>query len=138
MREGPGGMAPERCIPVSNIPVWDYSGGSPNQRADVPRQPQPEPEVSPRRIAQGVVSLVAIGFLVWQLIGPGGLFNAKSAVVDKFIRQYQIADSLGSAMDKCVQAGLVAAALLQANEAERYASWKSIEGNVCAAAGVRR
>lgn len=104
----------------------------------MPRQPQPEPEVSQRRIAQGIVSLLAIAFLVWQLLGPGGLFNSKSAVVDDFIRQYNIADSAGSAMDKCVQAGLVAAALLQANEAERYATWKSIETDTCAAVGITR
>jgi hypothetical protein len=49
-----------------------------------------------------------------------------------------VARNGGSAMDRCVQAGMVAAAFLQANAEGRYQDWKKIEDRDCAAAGLRR
>jgi hypothetical protein len=52
-------------------------------------------------------------------------------------RQYRIvAEGGGGAMDRCVQAGIVAASWLQANAAGRYQEWKEIERRDCRAAGV--
>lgn len=50
----------------------------------------------------------------------------KSIAIDA-IKQYEIAKKNGSAMDAYVQAGVVAAAFLQANDEENYKKWKSIE-----------
>jgi hypothetical protein len=52
-------------------------------------------------------------------------------------RQYRIvAEGGGRAMDRCVQAGIVAASWLQANAAGRYQEWKEIERRDCRAAGI--
>lgn len=43
------------------------------------------------------------------------------------VKQYEIAKKNGSAMDAYVQAGMVAAAFLQAKDEENYKKWKKIE-----------
>jgi hypothetical protein len=55
--------------------------------------------------------------------------NAK--VVRDAEREYQIASSSGSSVDRCVQAGLVAAAHLQAHNQPSYQSWKMREAADC-------
>jgi hypothetical protein len=52
------------------------------------------------------------------------------------VAQYKIAAESGKAMDRCVQAGMVAAAYLQAKDQEHYAKWKDIEHSDCKVAGV--
>ena len=55
------------------------------------------------------------------------------------VEQYTIvAQGGGTAMDRCVQAGMVAAAFLQANVAGRYQDWKERERSDCKAAGLSR
>jgi hypothetical protein len=55
------------------------------------------------------------------------------------VEQYTIVvQGGGSAMDRCVQAGMVAAAFLQANAANRYEEWKERERTDCGAAGLPR
>ena len=55
------------------------------------------------------------------------------------VEQYSIVvQGGGSAMDRCVQAGMVAAAFLQAKAAGRYEEWKERERMDCRAAGVPR
>lgn len=43
------------------------------------------------------------------------------------VKQYEIAKRSGSDMDAYVQAGMAAAAFLQANDEENYKKWKEIE-----------
>lgn len=62
--------------------------------------------------------------------------NAK--VAEDAVAQYQITQSSGSAMDRCVQAGIVAAAYLQAQDQPQYERWKATESSDCAAAGLPR
>ena len=50
--------------------------------------------------------------------------------------QYELADKHGTAIDKCVQAGLASAAYLQAQNEDKYRHWKAIEGLACVNAGV--
>lgn len=50
--------------------------------------------------------------------------------------QYEIAARSGSPVDKCVHAGLVAAAYIQAKDDAAYAKWKAKERRDCEAAGV--
>lgn len=53
-------------------------------------------------------------------------------------QQYYITKRAGSAMDQCVQAGMVAAAYLQSEDERAYDRWKKTEREDCAAAGVPR
>lgn len=53
------------------------------------------------------------------------------------VAQYRIVErSRGSALDLCVQAGLVAAAYLQAQNESQYREWKGVERRNCRIAGV--
>lgn len=54
------------------------------------------------------------------------------------MEQYKIAKKHGSAIDACVSAGLVSAALLQAKQESLYQQWKQIENQDCARAGLPR
>lgn len=60
----------------------------------------------------------------------------KGQVADDAVNQYNIAAQSGSAMDRCVQAGMVAAAYLQAEDQESYSQWKNTERVDCRAAGM--
>jgi len=51
-------------------------------------------------------------------------------------KQYEIAKKNGKAIDAYVQAGLVAAAYLQANDEVNYKKWKDIESKEAKNAGV--
>lgn len=50
--------------------------------------------------------------------------------------QYDIARRQGDKIQICVQAGLVAAAYLQAKDEVNYNNWKAIEDADCASAGM--
>jgi hypothetical protein len=52
------------------------------------------------------------------------------------VTQYGIAQRNGSAMDVCVQAGMVTAAYLQAKDEPNYQRWKQIEKADCEKAGL--
>lgn len=60
----------------------------------------------------------------------------KHQVAQDAVDQYNIAARQGDAMQKCVQAGMVRAAYLQAEDEAQYNVWKSRERVDCAAAGV--
>ena len=53
------------------------------------------------------------------------------------VEQFRIAERQGNKMQICVQAGLVAAAYLQAKAEGPYQTWKATEERLCRAAGVR-
>ena len=86
---------------------------------------------------------------VWIVIAALGLGSCQQAaeqqmqgiqdkVADDAVEQYRMVEKSGSAIDKCVQAGMVSAAYLQAKNDAEYSSWKSIEKLNCANAGVQR
>lgn len=95
--------------------------------------------------AFGVVA-VAICLLLF-VIG-GGLNAAEQStaqsmekdinvkVANDAVDQYQIAKRSGTATDRCVHAGMVAAAYLQAKDEENYRVWKRTESTDCRSAGV--
>lgn len=64
------------------------------------------------------------------------LDKINSQVATDFEEQYRIAKEAGSAMDAYVQAGLVAAAYLQAKDTENFKKWKEIENQEALNAGV--
>ena len=59
-------------------------------------------------------------------------------VADDFERQYRDVQKYGTAMDKCIRAGMVAEGHLQAGNQSSYAQWKAIERADCRAAGLNR
>jgi hypothetical protein len=52
-------------------------------------------------------------------------------VISDAEREYQIASSSGTNVDRCVHAGMVAAAHLQAHNQPSYQSWKMREEMDC-------
>ncbi len=60
------------------------------------------------------------------------------SVANDAINEYQIAKRQGDRMQVCVQAGMVAAALLLAKNEADYRTWKNIEHVDCAEAGIQR
>ncbi len=104
-----------------------------------------------------ILSIVALAFLVGALAGSkdnnsasrsavntnAGItshssqaaFNFMDDVNEKVVRdaerEYQIASASGGSVDRCVQAGMVAAAYLQAHNQPSYQSWKMREEMEC-------
>lgn len=80
----------------------------------------------------------ALGSVAWYLHGGGPTEPIDSAIEQRVaadaIREYEIVKRNGSATDKCVRAGLVAEAFLQAKDEPGYQTWKSTEKEDCAAA----
>lgn len=62
----------------------------------------------------------------------------ENQVAEDAVNQYYIAQRNGTAMDRCVQAGLVAAAWLQAENEPKYQQWKQVEAADCEDAGIPR
>lgn len=90
----------------------------------------------------GVIVAVGIG---WYFFGGGlekqaakDLQGIHDQVAADAVKQYKIAKRNGSAMDACVQAGLVTAAYLQAKDESSYQLWKITESTDCARAGINR
>lgn len=54
------------------------------------------------------------------------------------VEKYRMAVRSGTAIDRCVQAGFVSAAWLQAQDEAQYAKWQEVELSECKAAGVPR
>ena len=81
---------------------------------------------------KGVLALCALGVGFWWMRSS----SVEKQVAEDAEAQYKIVRSSGGAVDRCVQAGLVAAAWLQAKDSDRYEQWKRTEINECRAAGV--
>lgn len=64
--------------------------------------------------------------------------SIEEQVAQDTVDQYNIAKRQGDPIQICVQAGLVAAAYLQAEDEPNYNRWKAIEEEDCEAAGVPR
>lgn len=62
--------------------------------------------------------------------------SIENQVAQDAVKQYEIAARQGDPMQKCVQAGMVSAAYLQAQDESKYNLWKATEKADCAAAGV--
>ncbi len=52
------------------------------------------------------------------------------------LEQFAIVDRGGDATEKCVHAGLVTAAYLQARREDYYRRWKAVERGLCKKAGL--
>jgi hypothetical protein len=86
--------------------------------------------------AAGVLVLIGLG---WWFFGGGStssLRGIQNKVATDAVAEYNIAAAQGNNMQKCVQAGLVAAAYLQAQDSTNYNTWKATETADCAVAGL--
>ena len=82
---------------------------------------------------QAILGLVAMGLMGWYFWGGG----IEKKVSQDAIKQYEIAKRGGSAIDACVQAGIVSASFLQAKDESNYQQWKEQEERDCRRAGIR-
>ena len=65
-----------------------------------------------------------------------GMQNIYDQVATDAVDQYNIAKRQGDEIQICVQASLVSAAYLQAEDEPNYRRWKAVEDVDCAAAGL--
>lgn len=97
----------------------------------------------------GLVAIALFGVYLYVTSGersaPGGVLVALAApglddikrkVATDAVAQYEMTKRGGSQVDRCVHAGLAAAAFLQAQDEASYRTWKATESAECAAAGV--
>lgn len=92
---------------------------------------------------QSLVALLMLGGLIaffffggwdWWTGKQAGDLYVKTA--EDLEAQYRLMGAESSEMDKCVQAGIVAAAWLQAQDQIEYKNWKLIEDGHCESAGL--
>lgn len=86
--------------------------------------------------------LISIGALVALALGAcdqvvqGQLDDIHSKVADDAVAQYEITKGSGGPIDRCVQAGMVVAAFLQAKDEAEYKRWKLTQKIDCLEAGL--
>lgn len=83
----------------------------------------------------GALSALVLGSACDQLANAQ-MDKIEDSVAADAVSQYEIAARQGDPMQKCVQAGMVAAAFLQAKDEANYGTWKATEKADCAAAGL--
>jgi hypothetical protein len=103
----------------------------------------PSFNVTAGMIAVVVIAVVTLPlfFLLFGSTKPGmpfGMASIYRSVSDSAAQQYYIARRQGDPIQICVQAGLAAAAFLQAQDEPNYRAWKNKESWDCAAAGIPR
>ncbi len=107
--------------------------------------------LSQTRVAAHTVWAVAALVVIFVLALSGwwvtqGAVASSSSVIDRVaggvaadqVQAYRIASTTGSAVDACVQAGVVKAAYLQAKSEPDYAHWTEVEREDCQRAGILR
>jgi len=97
-------------------------------------------EAVAKLVGGAVIFVIAwFGFDAWINYEAGNTMDEiQQEVADDFERQYRDVQKYGTAMDKCVRAGMVAEGHLQAGNQSSYARWKAIERTDCRAAGLNR
>ena len=84
-----------------------------------------------------LLGLVAISALVGcDAAVDAQMDSTYEKVSSDMVAQYEIAKKQGDAMQTCVQAGMVSAAYLQAQDETKYNEWKAIEKTDCKTAGI--
>lgn len=94
---------------------------------------------------QAVMSILVAAVVLWYFAGGGlekqaasNMQQIEGQVAADAVKQYEIAQRQGDAIQVCVQAGLVSAAYLQAKDEANYQRWKDIEASDCRKAGIQR
>lgn len=87
-----------------------------------------------------VISVVLFGYstISFLYLSSAGARVTPSAnrSVDDQVQQYNWAVKAGSQNDRCVQAGFVASAYIQAKDEPNYQAWSGIRNSECKAAGM--
>ena len=94
-------------------------------------------------LASGILNVLIVGGILWFFFSGGlekqaakNMRRIQNQVAADSVAQYGIAHRNGTAMDRCVQAGMVTAAFLLAQDESNYQQWKTIEKNDCRSAGL--
>lgn len=88
---------------------------------------------------RNAAAMEASGALDYGLSSAGSTMDAiEQQVAMDAADQYAVVARFGSGTDRCVHAGLVAAAYVQAGNAAAYDRWKATERADCAAIGLER
>ena len=89
------------------------------------------------------LTVIFVGIFCWYFWGGGlqqqtskNLGSVYQQVASNAVKQYEIAKRSGSAVDACVQAGVVSAAYLQLQDETNYSQWKATQKSDCYLAGV--
>lgn len=94
------------------------------------------------RTVTGIIILVGVVWFFWgggiEIQTTKNLDDIYRQVSSDAVQQYEIVKRNGTAIDVCVQAGLVSASYLQAKDEVNYQRWKTIENSDCASAGLPR
>lgn len=89
-----------------------------------------------------VLALIGVLFFAWLIFGgneklaQNKMQQIQNKVAEDAVEQYNIAYRQGDKMQIYVQAGMVAAAYLQAKDEANYQKWKEIEKQAAAEAGM--
>jgi len=89
-----------------------------------------------------VLAIAGALFFVWLIFGgnqklaESKMHEIQNRVAEDAVEQYNIAYRQGDKMQIYVQAGIVAAAYLQAKDEANYQKWKDIEKEAAAEAGL--
>src|ERR1035437_6867679 len=108
-----------------------------------------------KRTLVAILALLGAGFIVFlslsqnkaeadKILNPeistqanvDSLKGIEDQVAEDMVKQYRIASRSGTAVDRCVHAGLVATAYIQAKDEPNYRVWKRTERVDCRAAGT--
>jgi hypothetical protein len=97
------------------------------------------------KAASGLLGLAVSAGIAWYFLGGGHEMHAAHEMKELHIQvthdlsqQYELVKRNGTAMDRCIQAGLVAQGFLQARDDYNYEHWKRIEKADCRSAGMPR
>ncbi|MDW3024686.1 MAG: zinc ribbon domain-containing protein [Alphaproteobacteria bacterium] len=83
-----------------------------------------------------LVLLAAAGFFLWNKFGGMIAGPEKTQEIINAEQEYELIAAGGESIQKCVQAGFVAEAYLQAQDEDGYNRWKEIETADCMAVGL--
>lgn len=87
-----------------------------------------------------VLSLLLLGYTTVSFWGTSVASSktegTSNMAVEDQVSQYNIAVRAGTKMDRCVQAGFVASAYIQAKDQANYEEWQRIRHEDCSAAGL--
>ena len=87
-----------------------------------------------------VVGLMLVGYTTLTFLGTAATGSRAQTiptkVVDEQVSQYNFAVKAGSKSDRCVQAGFVASAYIQAKDEPNHEEWERIRQDDCKAAGL--
>ena len=89
-----------------------------------------------------IVGLVLVGYTTLTFLGTAATGSRAQTVPVKVVQdqvaQYNFAVKAGTKTDRCVQAGFVASAYIQAKDEPNHEEWERIRQDDCKAAGLNR